>query len=95
MSDSRRDFVKKVIGISVGVIIAGKLELKELAPFPEHEDANNTLRTPQGIHNVRDYGAFGDGIHDDTTAIRLATEAANITGGIILFPAGTYIYDPR
>jgi hypothetical protein len=40
--------------------------------------------------NVKDptYGAVGDGVTDDTTAISAATTAAN--GGIVFFPAGTY-----
>jgi hypothetical protein len=40
--------------------------------------------------NVKDpaYGAVGDGVTDDTTAILAATTAA--AGGIVLFPPGTY-----
>jgi len=37
--------------------------------------------------NVKDYGAQGDGVSDDTTAIA----AAIAVGGIIYFPPGTYI----
>lgn len=40
--------------------------------------------------NVKDpaYGAVGDGVTDDTTAIGAANTAAN--GGIVFFPPGTY-----
>lgn len=40
--------------------------------------------------NVKDpvYGAIGDGVTDDTTAILAANTAA--AGGIVFFPAGTY-----
>lgn len=40
--------------------------------------------------NVKDpaYGALGDGVTDDTTAILAATVAA--AGGVVLFPPGTY-----
>lgn len=41
--------------------------------------------------NVKDYGALGNGSHDDTEAIRdtfVAAEAAG--GGIVFFPGGTY-----
>ena len=37
--------------------------------------------------NVKDYGAQGDGVSDDTVAIA----AAILVGGIIYFPPGTYI----
>lgn len=37
--------------------------------------------------NVRDYGAVGDGVADDTAAIRAAMAAANT----VYFPAGTYL----
>ncbi|MGH8245049.1 MAG: glycosyl hydrolase family 28-related protein, partial [Gammaproteobacteria bacterium] len=41
--------------------------------------------------NVRDYGARGNGVQDDTRAIQAAINAAPATGAIIYFPAGTYI----
>jgi len=41
--------------------------------------------------NVKDYGAKGDGVTDDRTAINLAfTAMANAGGGTIFFPKGTY-----
>ena len=42
--------------------------------------------------NVRDYGATGDGVTDDTVAIQATIDAANTAGGgVIYFPAGIYI----
>lgn len=38
--------------------------------------------------SVKDHGAYGDGSHDDTTAIQ---NTITSFGGIILFPPGTYI----
>ena len=40
-----------------------------------------------GIVSVKDFGAVGDGVTDDTAAIQAAVNC----GGVILFPQGTYI----
>jgi hypothetical protein len=46
---------------------------------------------PQKTWNVRDFGALGDDVHDDTDAIRKAlAEAEKNGGGVISFPFGTY-----
>ena len=53
-----------------------------------------TLRAtePQGLYDVRRYGATGDGKTVDTPAINRAIEAvAAAGGGTLLFPAGTYV----
>jgi len=44
------------------------------------------------FYNVKDasYGAVGDGITDDTAAITDALTTAAVTGGVVLFPPGTY-----
>ncbi len=42
------------------------------------------------IISVKDYGAVGNGIADDTAAIQAAITAATTGGGIVFFPAGIY-----
>ena len=43
--------------------------------------------------NVRDYGAVGNGQTDDRAAIQAAIDAAaaGAGGGVVQFPAGTYL----
>lgn len=55
--------------------------------------SENTSRGLQNddIFNVRDFGAVGDGITDDTDAIRNAVAAVNLVGsGTLFFPPGDY-----
>jgi hypothetical protein len=42
-------------------------------------------------YNVKDYGAVGNNIADDTAAIQAAIAAAQATGGQVYFPAGNYL----
>ncbi len=43
--------------------------------------------------NVKNYGAVGDGTHDDTSAIQGTITAASSSGNGVYFPGGTYIVD--
>ena len=47
----------------------------------------NTTR----VVNVKDYGAIGDGVASDTTAISNAMDAANSLACTLYFPPGTYV----
>tara|TARA_Y100001934_G_scaffold223636_1_gene267298 strand:- start:65 stop:1630 length:1566 start_codon:yes stop_codon:yes gene_type:complete len=40
---------------------------------------------------VKEHGAIGDGVTDDTVAIQKAIDVVGKTGGTLLFPAGTYV----
>ncbi len=44
------------------------------------------------VYNVKSlFGAFGDGVHDDTAAIQAAVSAAWSNYGIVFYPPGTYL----
>ena len=46
---------------------------------------------PDGVFNVREFGARGDNVTDDSDAFRRALQAAERNGGGVVFcPAGTY-----
>ncbi|TWI01766.1 parallel beta helix pectate lyase-like protein [Luteimonas cucumeris] len=44
--------------------------------------------------SVREHGARGDGIRDDTTSFQAAIDALPADGGTVHVPAGTYLIDP-
>lgn len=53
-------------------------------------DLNGNLLTASLFVNVKDFGAVGDGLTDDTTAIQTAIDSIKNTGGTVFFPFGTY-----
>ena len=52
-------------------------------------DGHTRGRTDIAV-DVRDYGAKGDGIMDDTTSIQEAADSLSDTGGTVFLPIGTY-----
>jgi polygalacturonase len=49
---------------------------------------------PAKLFNVRDFGAKGDGLTFDTTAIQKALDGCADSGGTVFLPAGTYLSRP-
>jgi hypothetical protein len=61
--------------------------------LPSHWNESHTVSGPfNDVYNVKDaaFGAYGDGIHDDTAAIQAAINALPARGGTVYFPGGTY-----
>ena len=84
---ARRTFLKNSALLAVPAILGG-VSLPALAlTTPPTRARGTTLR------NVKDYGAFGDGIHDDTAAIQAAINSLPTTGGTVTVPPGTYLID--
>ncbi len=52
-----------------------------------------TTKTETGCISVRDFGAKGDGVTDDTAALQIAIDCCPI-GGRVTVPAGTYFTRP-
>ena len=51
----------------------------------------NALATAKMLINVKDYGAVGDGVTDDSAALNTAFAAAGTDYCTVLFPSGTYM----
>lgn len=72
---------------STGLAVTGGISVSTAA----------NIRTTKGNFNqavnVKDYGATGDGVTNDTAAIAAAVSALSATNAYLEFPAGTYLTD--
>ncbi len=82
-SSMRRDFLRfGSLGVAAAAIPAVSFEAS----------AQDSAAISTGIFNVRKYGATGDGKTLDTDAINHTIEAAAAAGGgMVMFPAGSYL----
>lgn len=81
------------VGGVTGSAGAGSPALRKLGTGANDAAAGNDTRfvnTITPVYNVVSYGAKGDGVTDDTTAIQAAVTAST---GMVFFPPGVYLTD--
>ena len=85
---SRRNFLRTSMAVSIAATMVG-LGVPMLASA-----YTLPLRTRgTTVVSVRSFGAFGNGINDDTSAIQAAINSLPSDGGTVQIPAGTYLVD--
>lgn len=76
-----------VLNVELNGVATGSARLGSQLSSP----ARNELRIGDAaLANVRDFGAVGDGVANDTAAIQLAVDTVTQFGGVVYFPAGRY-----
>ena len=95
------NFTPRVAGQRIMAADVNNLSLDTIDPATGHDHSGAAdhgvlinAQTIAGIYNVKDYGAVGNGIADDTDEIQAAIDAvptvATHVCGVVLFPPGQY-----
>ena len=82
----RRNFIRNSLLLAAPIAIGGSSFSASAYTLPSRANGTTT-------RNVKNYGARGDGRHDDTAGIQAAINSLPSTGGIVTIPAGTYLID--
>lgn len=88
----RRDFLRKSLAIALPVSLAG-FARPVMAAVTSSSYTLPVRQRGSTVVNVLNYGAAGNGVHDDTAAIQTAINALPSSGGTVDIPAGTYLVD--
>src|SRR5437764_1082966 len=97
LSLSRRQWLERVSGpalaASVGAGLIGTSRAAAQSPATGASAAGtDTAMLGARIYNIRDFGAKGDGVTIDTTAVQAAIDACHRdNGGTVLVPAGDFV----
>jgi hypothetical protein len=88
---SRRELLSSIGLTATGGILAGTLAANSTAQAEKTESTSALFAL-----NVRDFGAVGDGVKDDTAAFVAAMKSASDTGNFVVFvPRGRYLISTR
>jgi hypothetical protein len=83
---SRRNFLSKASAVGAAGVIA-----PSFITSGDREIKGSPKGSLEGLFNVKDFQAKGDGITDDTSAIQMALDAAGKTGGRVYLPPTKYL----
>lgn len=86
---TRSSLIKKPLALAAAGLLLSMLALPAAAT--DWWNPNPVLTIGTASVNVRDKGAVGDGVHDDTAAFQAAVSALPSTGGTVVVPPGTYM----
>ncbi|HZZ57169.1 MAG TPA: glycosyl hydrolase family 28-related protein [Opitutaceae bacterium] len=82
------------LGLNAGDRVELRWERKDTAycivDLVDLEEVPPALSAPAGAWSIRDFGGRGDGVTDDTEALRRCVAAVAARGGIAWIPAGSY-----
>lgn len=81
----RRDFLRQSVWLGLAPLLFSGAIVERVAAA--------TSSSSTVVINVRDKGAKGDGVHDDTSAIQAAIDALPASGGTVMVPPGNYLID--
>lgn len=88
VSVARREFMYRSLLLSTAPLFLQTWGVASLARAEQLQSTKNMTSI-----NVRDKGAVGDGLHDDTQAFQAAIDALPNSGGTVVVPAGNYMID--
>ncbi|WP_159017468.1 right-handed parallel beta-helix repeat-containing protein [Cognatiluteimonas profundi] len=100
--NARRDFLGGAIGMALLAMLPGckaasaPVPTSAAAPSPAPLSPDAPPGRARGATriDVRQHGAQGDGVQDDTAAFQRAIDALPADGGTVEVPSGTYLIDP-